>query len=425
MRGKPSAFRTLITLLVALSAASLALSCGRGASRSPTVTPAGTPLPVNEDDPVQVYVMNVDGQPQLVTTLNDSLSWAWAPDDDHAALVTDIANYSARVHVISVKGRTDIVNVGIAGRPRRLAWSPDGEWLALESSTADTMTVEAMRADGSDRRQLASGADGPEYGEVFAWAGNSTLVATMWEGAASDKTGLPTDQQLFEFDLARGSERQFTQPKDAAVAEVSRDASRVVFVVSGGQQGCPYGEFAASLWVMDVSDGSLHQVLPDTCQLNSASWSPDGSQIAYAVGTTDDTAGTYILDTASGISRKIDSTPALFDRVELWSQGDSILVQRSRCTAGEACPYGPIELVAVPVGEGNEENVADGPLYQCSPSGGAVAIHSNGLQIVRVPGTVHQVMAGDPSWNVSALGWSPDGEWFAFARSRATPTPAP
>jgi dipeptidyl aminopeptidase/acylaminoacyl peptidase len=411
--------RLLVSVLALILVSALGEgSCGSSEKQGEITAGPGTPLSVTPDDPVEVYVMSIDGEPRVLTTLSSVPRLAWAPDDDHVALVTDITSRSGSIHIISANSGTDIVTADVAGNPRRLAWSPDGEWLAWESNSQYGVTLEAMRVDGSDRRELASNSNSwAQYGVVFGWKDDHTLLATVWKEPNS---------LLFEFDLANGTEREVGTQPEASSAELSRDASRVVFVVGGGPQGCSPREFASSVWVMDVPTGGLQQVLPATCVLYSASWSPDGSQIAYAVGE-DNARGTYILDLASGTSRKLASSSTLFDHVQRWSSDGSVLVvERTECPDGGECP-GPLhELVSISVASG-DENFIPGAFHAFSPNGGAVAFQKDGLQVARFPsGTLRQVMAADSDWRFDMLGWSPDGQWFAFARSRvSTPNPSP
>jgi Tol biopolymer transport system component len=424
MRSHKMRFSWLLALQL-LALALITLSCGRGRSVSQAQSAtavAGTPLPVSQEDPVDVYAMNVDGQPRLLATVSSVPRFSWAPDDDHAALVTDITSRSGRIHVISVKDGTDIVAIDVAGNPTKFAWSPNGDWLAWESASQYDTTLEAMRVDGSDRQELASDSNSwPEQGVVFGWKDDDTLLATVWEQPNSI---------LYEFDLASGTKHEVATQPQASWAEVSRDASRVIFVATGEQQGCSLRGYLYSLWTMDVLDGSLHQVLPDTCQLNSASWSPDGSQIAYGVGASDDTRGTYILDLASGASRKLSSSSTFFDHPQGWSSdGNMILVYRNQCPTQWDCPGPSSELVLVSVRNGDETVISINPSYLLSQDGGYLAFDKSGLQLLQLAsGTAQQAMAADPDWRFTLLGWSPDGQWFAFARSRVnssagSPTP--
>ena len=395
-------------LAVAVAAISaLFAGCDTGGNSASS----STPLPLTQEgavpavpDPVEVYVMKVDGQPRLLTMLSDDPMWAWAPDDDHAALITDLRTGPATIHVISVKAGTETATVDIAGFPRNFTWSPNGEWLAWETLDLHAIVLEVMRADGTDRQQLASNDayTWAQYGVVFGWKDDHTLLATVWEDPNSI---------LFEFDVVSGSKREVgLQPAGATAAELSQDASRVVFVVSG------------SLWVMDVSDGNLRQVLSDAHLFNDASWSPDGSQIAYEAGGSEDIRGTYILDVASGASRKLGGSAAQFDHVRGWSpDGGTVLVDRSDCPGTHLpCPGSLPELVLIPVAGGDENVISGDAFHFLSPNGAAVAFEKDGLQVAQIPsGSARQVMAANPDWQFNLLGWSPDGQWFAFARSHS------
>ena len=405
-----------------LAIASLTASCGHNAavSQTPQPTEIGAPLPVTPEGPVEVYVMNRDGQPRLLTTLSSVPVWAWAPDDDHSALVTDAGPGSAEIHVISVNAGTETASANNVSFSKEFTWSPSGEWLAWESfNRQDTTTVfQAMRADGADRRQLVSNdaTTWPEYGTIFGWRDGHTLLATVWEDPNS---------VLYEFDLASGTQREVATQPAASSAELSRDTSRVLYVAHEEPRDCS-PKFASSLQTMDVSTGNVDQVLPPTCGLSSASWSPDGSEIAYSVGD-ENARGTYILDLASGATRKLSSSSTLFDHVQLWSSdGSVVVVERTECPDGGDCP-GPLhELVSIPVAGGDENSIPDA-LATFSPDGGAVAFEKDGLQVAQFPsGTPREVMAADSDWRFSLLGWSLDGQWFAFARSPANaPTASP
>ena len=376
--------------------------------------------------------MKSDGQPRLFTRLSGEPLWAWAPDDDHAALIADPLQ-SPEIHIVSVKAESEIASVGDINELSRVAWSPDGEWLAWEDDRPQSVDIEVMRADGSDRRTLATGLPGTEYGDVFGWKDNNTLLASLWEGGINKPPFgiVPTEDDLFEFDLANGGQEHFPQPLEATRAELSRDASRIVFIVDGQAQ-CT-GRPGLNLQVMDVSTGKLREVLPDTCGLFSAAWSPDGSEIAYGLQDEERPRGVYFLDIASGASHGLSVPTTMYYRVQGWSQdGSVVLAEQSDDASWEwSTEPEPLQLVAVPVSGGSETPISDNPYYALSPNGEAVALERDGLQVVQLPnGTARQVMAADPDWQLRLLewahsgSWSADGQWLAFARSRVTPAPA-
>jgi len=183
-------------------------------SQTPSTGANGASLPLTQDsvipavpDPVEVYVMKADGgNPRLVAALSGVPMWAWSSNDDRAALITDITDHSAEIHVISVKAGTDTATADIAGYPGKAEWSPTGEWLAWKSGTQDGSTLEAMRADGSDRQELASvpgygagqgrlerlgGNVQPSLMYMCSGAGNGTRTrdSLLWRAELLDFTG--------------------------------------------------------------------------------------------------------------------------------------------------------------------------------------------------------------------------------------------
>ena len=409
----------VLSLLIAL-----ALSCSGSSSMNQTGLSAqmGTPLPLTQDgaipavpDPVEVYVVKTDGgDPKLVTVLSGVPMWAWSPDDDHAALITDITDHSARVNVISVEAGTAIATADIAGYPQTVEWSPTGGWLAWKSGTQDGSTLEAMRADGSGRQELTTA---PGYGTgsitVIGWTPDDRLLVTRWEEGS--------DSELLQFDPASGGKRRVAAlPEWAQPAGLSKDASQMAFIVGAGDIGCAEGS-AFGLWVVDLATSDLRQVPPDTCGLASATWSPDGAKLAYSVETNDDARGTYALDVASGASRKLGGSETFFDYVRGWlPDGTGVLVDRSNCPVMGFCYPGSSQLVLIPSAGGDEKVIANDVWHVLSPDGAAAAFDKDGLQIDQIPnGPSREAMASDSDWQFNLLDWSPDGQWFSFARSHS------
>lgn len=164
--------------------------------------------------------------------------------------------------------------------------------------------------------------------------------------------------------MANGSKREVALQPEAGWAELSRDASHVLFVSPGNTQ-CPHGP-ASNLQVMDVSTGNLHQVLPDTCGLFSASWSPDGSQIAYSVMGDEQTKGD-VLDVESRASRKLGGSTTLLEHVRSWSQdGSTILVDRCDCSGWESDSMPEsAQLVSFPYPAGMRRSSPAAPTMCC------------------------------------------------------------
>jgi len=427
----------LLPLLALLLSSALALSCDHSSSTQqvqPLAQTAGRPLPVTLDgavpavpDPVEVYVVKADGgEPKLVTATLGVPMWTWSPDDEHAALLTDITDHSATLRVISLKDGTELASAEVGSYPEATTWSPSGNWLVWKGWTEKSGgTLEAMRADGSDRQELTKTSGyGTGSTSVIGWTNDDKLLVLRWEQGS--------DSQLLEFDPTSGGKREIARvPGSAQAAGLSKDASRAAFLVGAGDIGCNQAP-AAGLSVVDIASGSVRQVLPGTCGLYNAAWSPDGTELAYGVTSRDDAKGTYLLDVASGATRKIGGSPTLFDMVQGWSaDGSAILVSRGNCPGWGSCAPSWPQLVVIPVDGGSEEVLVPvngesddgfmyGVQYALSSDGAAVAFDQDGLQLEQLPnGPSQQAMAADSDWRFNLLGWSPDGQSFSVARSHS------
>ncbi len=420
-------------LLPLLLGVTLAVSCGGKSSMSqpqPSAEVIAVPLPLTLDgaipavpDPVEVYVTRIDGgQPKLVTETLGVPMWSWSPDEEHAALITDITDHSAKLRLISVKEGTELASADLDGYPQAAVWSPSGDWLAWKGWTEKGGTIDLIRADGSDRQEVTTT---PGYGTgsstIMGWTSGDKLLALRWEQGS--------DSQLLEFDPASGGERQVANiPEFVPVVTLSRDGSQAAFLNGTlGAFDCQ-GPPGYGLSVVDIASGSVRQVLGGVCGLETAAWSPDGRQIAYSLMTTsEDARGTYVLDLASGATRKIAGSTILFDWVEGWTaDGSGVLVSRDNCPPWAFCASAAPQLFLVPVDGGSEKalvsndqtlNATDTAQFLLSPDGSALASDQEGLQLEQLPnGPTRQAMASDSDWRFELLSWSPDGQWFSFAR---------
>ena len=95
-----------------------------------------------------VYVLRADGtRLREVSALKDLVrtSPAWSPDGRRLVLQRDRG-----LAVVDLDTR-QLRALGDGGLP---AWSPDGKWIALARSKADTFTIEVIRPDGTERREV-------------------------------------------------------------------------------------------------------------------------------------------------------------------------------------------------------------------------------------------------------------------------------
>jgi Tol biopolymer transport system component len=157
----------------------------------------------------------------------------------------------------------------------RPAWSPDGTRLAFQTSQDNTYKVFVMAADGSDRKMVTQGTNDDRH---VSWSpdGKSLVV----------DTGTELKREIAIIDLASGQRTQVTNMDAfASFPAFSPDGNRISFYV--------YQKGALDIWTIN-KDGTnpvqMTQTLASenksqcTFACHSATWSPDGSRLAYADG---------------------------------------------------------------------------------------------------------------------------------------------
>jgi TolB protein len=248
----------------------------------------GDPREPNE---MSLYVSSANGTHAKRLASCGSCGWywgsrlAWSPDGRWIAFDRgNTTDGSESLWIVAASG----------GRPHRVvslvncsewcvavdpAWSPNGRRLLYEHPKSTLPGIFTIRRDGSDRQKIAVGTD-PQ------WSPDGRRVSF------EDYTGLKVVH-------ADGSHPHLifaqTDEDDLGGAAWSPDGKQLVLVnLPGGQQG------PAPIEIRTVNaDGSGEQRLyfADCCVLKRADpiWSPDGKKIAFAVSTDKDAGGTFVI----------------------------------------------------------------------------------------------------------------------------------
>jgi len=157
----------------------------------------------------------------------------------------------------------------------RPSWSPDGTHIAFQTSQDNTYKVFVMAADGSDRKKITQGTNDDRHP---AWSPDGKMLAV--------DTGTELKREIAIIDLASGQRTQVTKlDAFASFPAWSPDGNRLSYYV--------YQKGALDIWTVN-KDGSkpvqMTQTLASenksqcTFACHSATWSPDGSRLAYADG---------------------------------------------------------------------------------------------------------------------------------------------
>jgi Tol biopolymer transport system component len=157
----------------------------------------------------------------------------------------------------------------------RPSWSPDGTHIAFQTSQDNAYRIYVMAADGSDRRLVSQGSVDDRHP---AWSPDGRMLAV--------DTGTDLKREVALIDSATGARTQITtMDAFSSFPSWSPDGNRLSFYVY--QKG--------NLDIFTVSkDGSnlvkMTQTLASenksqcTFACHAATWSPDGSRLAYADG---------------------------------------------------------------------------------------------------------------------------------------------
>ena len=106
---------------------------------------------------------------RLLAKVGRCWSPSFSPDGAQLAFISDMTG-SPQVWRISVSGGSPAAVTAFDEQVTRVSWSPDGEWLAVESAPGGGMNtqIELVRPDGSEVRRLTAG------GSVNNWLGGWT-----------------------------------------------------------------------------------------------------------------------------------------------------------------------------------------------------------------------------------------------------------
>ena len=201
----------------------------------------------------------------------------WSPDGENLLIASEAADRSVFLATVSLEDKTLQRLVTLDwGRPRRAQYSPDGRFIAYDSTKGGDSKIYLISADGSresvlvdssgeddsplwtrDGRFLLFRSDRSGKWDLYALrmqngepAGQEVVVKSNL-GAATLLRGVTTEQQLFVFELVGG--------RDIGITERIDKTAKTVHV----------------------------RVLPkvQTIENKSPSFAPDGERLAYLAGS--------------------------------------------------------------------------------------------------------------------------------------------
>ena len=215
-----------------------------------------------------LWVLDVDDgrHRPLVTGASSATSARFSPDGERLAWVQS-GDEGPELRVRWFDAGEFARVALLAERPRNLAWSPDGRWLAFTMSvkgSSDPLVKPRKGPEGSDWSEPVKTFDAVRYkrdGAGFVTVSHEHLFVVPAEGG--------TPRQLTEGDFDHRGPLAW-----------SADGAHI-YLSANRDEDWEYEAVEADLWSVAVADGTLEQVTDRAGAETDPVVSPDGRRLAY------------------------------------------------------------------------------------------------------------------------------------------------
>jgi dipeptidyl aminopeptidase/acylaminoacyl peptidase len=247
-----------------------------------------------------VWLVGADGQHgRPLSSAASSTSPRWSPDGTRVAYLGKAADGSTQLFVYWAESGATAAISNFSESPSRLAWSPDGRWIAF------TMPVAA------ERKPLK--VDLPEAPKNARWADPPKLIDRMVFRVDGEGYLPNVFSQLFIVNADGGSVRQLTHGDFDTQGPPAFDAGgKSVLITANRRPDADYEPLDTEIYRVDLSDDSIRALTDRRGPDHTPVVSPDGRHIAY-LGFDDKRLGyqatqLYVMDGDGTHSRSLTPT---------------------------------------------------------------------------------------------------------------------
>lgn len=314
-----------------------------GRNSAPRWSPSGEWLAFHKEH--QVWVIRTSGTDAHPlddgTAVNDA---RWSPIKDRVAYVTGLGS----LQVVSADGSDEKELVPQwGGTPEsgvgRIAWSPDGTWIAYgwtEAKPEKPPSYQGLRrikADGGEPVEIYANPDPLATQSLLAgWSAGEQHIL-FWRGLEMSASLMAGGLPLMAIPTGAGEPVELADAVlvyDDFIASAPQGA-RIAVPAGGGRESWTHKRIA----LVEAGNGELTYLTGEDVAAFSPSWSPDGSRIAYvAAPDIGPVAGgeparegirkrrIWAMDADGSNPRQLTNDPKYRDERPLWSADGSYIL---------------------------------------------------------------------------------------------------